>query len=96
MPENEPVLWVEIIGWTGSLEILLAYALSTYRKVKPDSVAFLLLNLTGGLLLIVYTIRKEAFASTFINLAWVLIAVLSLARLFRRPLSKTPDDGSRP
>ena len=89
MSEKEPSLWVEIIGWTGSLEILLAYALNTYRKIRSDSIGFLLLNLTGGCLLIIYTVCKDAFASTFINVAWVLIALLSLLRLLRRPASET-------
>lgn len=87
MSENDPDLWVEIIGWTGSLAILIAYTLNSYQKVKSDSLVFLLLNLTGGLLLIVYTVRKEAFASTLINLVWVIIAALALTRLFQRRAS---------
>lgn len=87
MSENDPALWLEIIGWTGSLEILVAYALNSYQKIKSDSLVFLLLNLTGGLLLIVYTARKEAFASTFINLVWVIIAGLAMMRLFQRRAS---------
>lgn len=95
MSAHEPALWVEIIGWTGSVAILLAYSLNSYQKIKSDSPVFLLLNLTGGLLLIVYTARKEAFPSTFINVVWVIVAALALARLIqRRSSDPTADDGS--
>lgn len=90
MSEKEPALWVEIIGWLGSVEVLLAYGLNSYQKIKSDSLLFLLLNLTGGLFLILYTAWKEAFASTFVNFIWVIIAVLSLSRLYRSGVPKTP------
>ena len=82
MPDNDLDSWIEIIGWTGSLAILAGYGLNSYQKIKSDSLLFLLLNLTGGLLLIFYTVKKQAFASTFINLVWVIIAVLALKRLY--------------
>jgi hypothetical protein len=75
-------LIIEIIGWVGSLEILLAYGLNSYQKIRSDSMAFNLLNLTGGLLLVIYTLRKEAFASTFINIVWVIIAVLAVTKFY--------------
>ncbi len=90
MSEKEPALWVEIIGWIGSVEVLLAYGLNSYQKIKSDSLNFVLLNLTGGLFLIIYTVYKEAFASAFVNLVWVVIAVVSLARLYQQGVSKTP------
>ena len=31
---------MEMIGWIGSFEILLAYGLNSYQKVKSDSLAF--------------------------------------------------------
>lgn len=84
MSENAFELLVEIIGWVGSTEILLAYGLNSYQKIKSDSLIFSLLNLTGGLLLILYTVYKEAFANTFVNLVWVLIALIALGKYFRQ------------
>jgi len=81
---------MEIIGWIGSFEILLAYGLNSYQKIRSDSRAFLLLNLTGGLLLIAYTFYKEAFANTFLNLVWVIIAVLALGKLYYGNAAKKP------
>ncbi len=88
MSEKSLELLIEIIGWIGSIEILLAYGLNSYQKIKSDSLAFSLLNLTGGLFLIMYTVYKEAFANTFVNLVWVLIAMIALGKLYRQKAAK--------
>jgi hypothetical protein len=75
-------LLIEIIGWIGSMEVLAAYGLNTYQKIRSDSMTFHLLNLTGGIFLIVYTIHKHAYASAFINLCWVLIALIAIGSVF--------------
>lgn len=41
---------------------------------------FLLLNLVGGALLIIYSAYLSAFANTFINVVWVIIAVPALVK----------------
>jgi hypothetical protein len=73
-------LIIEVLGWVGSVMILAAYGLNSYQKIQSDSWAFLLLNGMGGLFLIVYTVHKEAYANTFINIAWVVIAIPALLR----------------
>ena len=90
MSEKDLDLLIEIIGWIGSVEILLAYGLNSYQKIRSDSLAFSLLNLTGGLFLMVYTIYKDAFANTFVNLVWVIIAVIALGRFFHQRRAKNP------
>ena len=91
MSESNLELLVEIIGWIGSVEILLAYGLNSYQKIRSDSLAFSLLNLTGGIFLMVYTIYKDAFANTFVNMVWVIIALIALARFFRRKSIKNAE-----
>jgi hypothetical protein len=76
-------LLIEIAGWIGSALILLAYGLNSYKKVQSDATSFYLMNFVGGLLLIVYTIYKQAFANTFINIAWVIIAIPALIKRLR-------------
>jgi hypothetical protein len=71
---------IEILGWTGSVMILAAYGLNSYQKIQSNSWSFLLLNGIGGVFLVVYTVHKEAYANTFINIAWVVIAVPALLR----------------
>lgn len=84
MTEDSLGILMEIIGWIGSAAILSAYALNSYQKIRSDSLAFLVLNLSGGLLLMAYTFYKDALANTFLNLVWVVVAVIALAKLSRR------------
>jgi hypothetical protein len=74
--------WIEVIGWVGSVEILIAYGLNSYQKIRSDSMLFYMLNLTGGLLLIVYTVYKEAYPNAFVNVVWVVVALIAIARVF--------------
>jgi len=90
MQNNDWDVLLEIIGWIGSLAILLAYSLNSYQKIRSDSLAFLLLNLTGGLLLMAYTFYKDALANTFLNLVWVIVAVIALIKLYQHRSAKHP------
>ena len=76
--------WLEAIGWFGSLQVVVAYGLNSYQKLKSDSYGFLLLNLFGGLFLIVYTYYKDAYASMFLNIVWVIIALPALIKLMKK------------
>ncbi len=80
-------IFIEILGWIGSCEVIIAYGLNSYQKIKSDSWLFYLLNLTGGALLIIYTVYKSAWASTFINIVWVIIAVVAIAKFAGRKKS---------
>ena len=77
-------IFIEIIGWIGSIEVLLAYGMNSYQKLRSDSMVFYVLNLTGGLALIIYTVYKQAYASSFINIVWVLIAAIAIIRVMRK------------
>ena len=78
-------LLIDILGWVGSVEVILAYGLNSYQKMKSDSMLFQVLNLTGAAFLIVNTIYYGAYPSTFINIVWVVIAVVALIRIARKP-----------
>jgi len=77
-------LLIDILGWIGSVEVIAAYGLNSYQKIKSDSLAFQLLNLTGAIFLIVNSIYKEAYPFTFINTVWSIIAVVSIAGIVRK------------
>ncbi len=77
-------LLIDIIGWTGSIMVIAAYGLNSYQKLDSKSLMFLLLNLFGGIFLIVYSYYYSAFANTFINVVWVIIAVPALVSYVNR------------
>ena len=77
-------LFINILGWIGSIEVLAAYGLNSYQKLKSDSLLFYVLNLTGGFFLIVYSLHKEAFPNVVINIVWVIIALVALFKVRKK------------
>jgi hypothetical protein len=73
-------LIIDILGWIGSVEVIIAYGLNSYQKLNSDSNLFQFLNLTGAIFLIVNTVYYGAYPSTFINIVWVVIAAVALIR----------------
>jgi hypothetical protein len=82
-------LLIDIIGWIGAAEILCAYGLNSFQKLKSDSPIYYFLNLTGGVCFVIYTLYKQAYASAFVNIIWVLIAAIAIGKLMvRQPSNK--------
>jgi len=77
MPEN---LLLNILGWTGSILYLLAYALVSLKKVESDSVLYQGMNIIAGVLLVIYTYFLGAYATTGLNVIWVVIGVFTIGR----------------
>jgi hypothetical protein len=77
-------LVIDILGWSGSLCVVAAYGLNSYQIIKSDSLLFYALNIIGGIFLIIYSVSKTAYANTFINVVWVVIAIPACIRVFMR------------
>jgi phosphatidylserine synthase len=73
-------LTITILGWTGSVLYLLAYALVSLKKTQGDSNLYQGMNMIAGVLLVIYTIYLGAYATTALNAAWVAIGVFTLGR----------------
>jgi phosphatidylserine synthase len=73
-------LLINILGWTGSVLYLLAYALVSTKKTEGDSVLYQGMNIIAGVLLVVYTLALGAFATTGLNAVWVAIGLFTLGR----------------
>lgn len=80
-------LFIDILGWVASISILAAYALNSYQKIKSDSYTFLILNIFGGVCFVIYTFYLKAYANTFLNVVWVIIAIPALFKLMRKSRS---------
>ena len=73
-------LLIDILGWTGSVLYLLAYALVSAKKTEGDSVLYQGMNVVAGMLLVIYTLWLGAYATTGLNSVWVVIGILTLGR----------------
>jgi hypothetical protein len=73
-------LLIDILGWTGSIFYLLAYALVSLKKTEGDSILYQGINIFAGVLLVIYTLSLEAYATTGLNAVWVAIGLFTLGR----------------
>lgn len=78
------LLVVNIVGWVGSACIILAYVFVSIKRWDAESFVYQLVNLVGGVCLIVNTVYLGAFPSAFVNTMWVGIALFALWRLVRK------------
>ena len=79
-PRMDTSLLINILGWTGSILYLLAYALVSMKKTEGDSVLYQGMNIVAGVLLVIYTLTLSAYASTGLNVAWIAIGLFTLRR----------------
>ena len=75
-----PKLLIDILGWTGSIFYLLAYALVSAKKTEGDSILYQGINIFAGVLLVIYTLSLGAYATTGLNAVWVAIGLITLGR----------------
>ncbi|MEM7107767.1 MAG: hypothetical protein AAF519_06050 [Bacteroidota bacterium] len=74
---------IDIIGWIGSIEVIVAYALISYHKTTANSLFYQLLNFSGGAFLIINTIYYGAYPSTAINGVWLIIAFIAIIKIYK-------------
>jgi hypothetical protein len=72
-------IWFDAVGWAGAAFLLVAYAMISAKKLEADSTAYQFLNIIGSLFLVANTIFYRAYPSSFVNVIWAGIAVLSIA-----------------
>lgn len=71
---------IDIIGWIGSVMVVMAYALNMYKLMASDSLIYYGLNIIGSACLIVNTVYHNAIPSAVVNIIWVFIALVALLR----------------
>jgi len=69
---------VEILGWIGSVLIVGSYALNITGRLEATSKLYVLANIMGGLFFVVNTYFHQAYPSMFVNIVWVIIAIIML------------------
>ena len=71
-------IWFDAIGWLGAAFLLVAYAMISSKKLEADSTTYQLLNIIGSVFLVANTIFYRAYPSSFVNVIWAMIAILSI------------------
>jgi len=73
-------LFINILGWIGTITYLIAYALVSLKKAEGDSVLYQGMNIFAGVLLVIYSLHLKAYAATGLNAVWALIGLYTLGR----------------
>jgi hypothetical protein len=68
---------IEIIGWTGSILVVIAYAITVVTKNKYLSLCNYL-NLFGAILVGINCLENHAFPSLMLNVMWSGIAIFGI------------------
>ena len=68
----------EVIGWIGALLYIIAYFLISIKKLQADQVIFQLLNILGGVCLIVNSLRQSDYPSVFTNGVLAAIGIFAI------------------
>lgn len=72
----------EIVGWIGAFFALLAFSLNSFEVVGSQSLAYLGMYSLGCLLMAFYGFSKKAPASWVLNIIFLLLGMVALARVY--------------
>lgn len=76
-----PSKLTELLGWYGMLALIGAYFLVSFGIIDAEELAFQLLNLTGGVALVIFAVSKKATQLAILNIFWALIGALAIIRI---------------
>lgn len=74
------VIVISVLGWLGMGLLIGAYGLVTAGRITGTSLPFQLMNLFGGAFLMINSAYYGAWPSAVLNLVWVVIGTVGLAR----------------
>ncbi|WP_242204504.1 CBU_0592 family membrane protein [Aestuariivivens insulae] len=76
--------YYELIGWVGAASYLLSYFLLSANKLKHNSVTYQLMNVLGGLFLVICAYDSKDKPNLFTNFVWMCIGVVALISIIKR------------
>lgn len=78
----KPGKFAEFCGWYGMIALIVAYFLVSFSWIPADGITFQLLNLTGGVGLLIVAASKGVLQSVILNLFWAIIGITAIVRIF--------------
>lgn len=73
-------IFFQIIGWIGTILVVLAYFLNSTGKISSSSKRYQLLNLLGAIGVGFNVFHQQAWPALALQVTWGIIALLSLIR----------------
>ena len=72
---------ISFVGWYGTLAVLGAYTLLSFRFVTQDDFLYIFLNLSGAIGIFVFSLERRAYPLVVLNIVWAIIAIFSLLHI---------------
>ena len=80
-------MFYDIMGWLGTILVLLSYILLSFNIIK-NRLLYQLLNLISSILMGIGLYPKNAWFSFYLQVIWAIIAILSLVNLYGKKNKK--------
>lgn len=74
--------FTEFCGWYGMIALIVAYFLVSFSWISADGMIFQILNLTGGIGLLIVAASKGVVQSVILNFFWAIIGIVAIVRIF--------------
>ncbi|WP_425489143.1 CBU_0592 family membrane protein [Arenibacter arenosicollis] len=74
----------EIIGWTGSALFIISYFLLSTNRLNAQSILYQLMNVAGGLCLVICAFDTKDRPNLFTNLIWMFIGIYATIKIIKR------------
>ncbi len=68
----------QVIGTIGAATVLLGFMMLHYKKWDVESTAYLLSNIIGSMILIIYAVILKSYPFILLNTIWVIVALTGL------------------
>lgn len=72
------ISYIDLLGWLGSILLLLGYTLNIFKKINSNSYNFLILNFVGSTCLVVNAFVYKVYPFFVINLFWVIASIIQI------------------
>ncbi|MBP7806218.1 hypothetical protein KA057_00900 [Candidatus Gracilibacteria bacterium] len=73
--------FVEVMGWYGTLAIMLAYFANSFGFIGAQSIVYQALNATGAFGIVLVSYMKRAYQPMILNIMWFVIGIVALSSL---------------
>jgi len=74
----------EIIGWIGAVLFIAAYFLLSINVLKADRIPYQLMNVLGGLSLVINSIDLEDYPNFVTNIIWMGIGLFAIFNIIKK------------
>lgn len=72
-----------IIGWIGAITFVVAYLLLSIHALSANKSLYHILNILGGICLVINSVYLDDTPNLFVNLVWVAIASYSIYKIYK-------------